>query len=289
MRRRLIFIILVVGGLGALLFPFALPHPATLWVLSVGQGEAVLYQDTTGKLLLFDGGPDDTVLSELGHVLPPWRHHLDVLALSHTHADHVRGLIAVLGRYQVDTIWESGVTAPGNDVARWHQVIASKKIPEIHPYAGVALQLGQTRVLTLHPMELMVGKTVKDAHDATVVLQLFTAGQRILLTGDLNEGHERDIIQWCQPPQCSLASDVLQVPHHGSASGLSPPFLAAVHPKLAFISVGQNNPFHHPRASILHELEDAHIPYHRTDTGGGLKITLNPGRLAYKKTGSAPR
>lgn len=287
--KRWIWILLATLGLGALLAPFAQPKPAQLWVLSVGQGESVLYQDTTGKLLLFDGGPDDTVLSELGRILPPWRHSIDVVALSHTHADHIRGLIAVLERYQVDAVWESGVNATGNDVTRWHRLIETKKIPEIHPFAGTTLQLGQTRLLTLHPIESMVGKEVSDAHEATLVFQLFTTGERILLTGDLNEGHESDILAWCQPPQCSLASDILQVPHHGSATGLSPPFLEAVHPKLAFICVGQNNPFRHPRANILDRLSEAHIPYHRTDTEGGLKVTLARGQFVYEKSGSAPR
>jgi competence protein ComEC len=287
--KRLILSLIGIIGLGALLLPFVLPHPAQLWVLSVGQGESVLYQDTTGKLLLFDGGPDDTVLSELGRILPPWHHHLDVVALSHTHADHVRGLISVLERYTVDAVWESGVDAPGNDVARWHRLIQTKQIPEEHPFAGKTFQLGNTHLLTLHPMESMVGKTVSDAHDATVVFQLFTTDARILLTGDLNEGHEKDIMDWCQSPQCNLTSDVLQVPHHGSDTGLSQAFLDAVHPRLAFICVGQNNQYRHPRQNILDRLGAIKIPFFRTDKDGGLKITFASGQLSYQKNVSVPR
>ncbi len=275
--------------LGYFLLPLTLPHQARLWVLSVGQGESVLYQDTSGKSLLFDGGPDDTVLSELGRILPPWHRYIDVVVLSHTHVDHVRGLISVLERYRVGEVWESGALYPGGDMVSWHKLIQEKNIPDHIVFAGIEMTIGNTHILTMHPMKSMVGVKVPEAHDATVVLQMTIDSEKILLTGDLNEKHEADIMAWCQPPKCSLQSDILQVPHHGSDTGLSPPFLAAVQPQFAFICVGQNNSYHHPRAIILQLLEESHIPYQRTDTQGGVKITFGRGRFVYENYGSAPR
>lgn len=172
---------------------------------------------------------------------------------------------------------------------KWQELIAAQHIPNHFLKAGDARELGNTHILTLHPITSAINKTFVEAHDATVVLQLTLAPYHILLTGDLNEKHEKAIMDWCQPPTCSLQSDVFQVPHHGSASGLSPPFLAAAKPRFAIICVGQNNKFSHPRPEILQKLEDAHIPYIRTDKDGGLLLTFRPDRLVSQKTGSVPR
>jgi competence protein ComEC len=269
--------------------PLILPQPARLWVLSVGQGESVLYRDQSGKYLLFDGGPDDTVLSELGRVLPPWQRIIHVAVLSHTHADHLRGLISVLDRYTVLEAWESGSRADGEDVARWRQQLADQKISRTLVRAGQRHQLGHTSILALFPLQSMDGKRVRDAHDANIVLQLINGSHRILLTGDLDERHEKAILGWCRPPACTLHSQILQVPHHGSGYGLLPAFLVAVDPKLAFIPVGQKNRFRHPHPTTLQKLGDQQITYHRTDTQGGLVITFLRDRFSFRSSGSPPR
>jgi hypothetical protein len=56
---------------------YAVPTSLEAWMLDVGQGESILIREPGGKLLLFDGGPDNRVLSQLGAVLPPWQHYLD--------------------------------------------------------------------------------------------------------------------------------------------------------------------------------------------------------------------
>lgn len=289
MKKKVTVIVALLTLVGAAALPFLRPQPPRLWVLSVGQGEAVLYRDPAGDYLLFDGGPDETVLSELGRTLPPWQRVIHTVALSHYHSDHLRGLVAVLNRYVVERVWESGAHATGNDVDRWRELVTAQALPVENLVAGNIRTLGKTHIQVMHPLQSAVGQRFRDAHDATLVLQLTVPGQRILLTGDLDEGHERNIMSWCKPPDCTLASSVFQVPHHGSAYGLSPPFLKAVRPKIAFICVGQDNRFNHPRPEILQKLEAARVPYHRTDTGGGLVISLYPDRLEYQKTQSAPR
>ncbi|HSI21194.1 MAG TPA: MBL fold metallo-hydrolase [Verrucomicrobiae bacterium] len=287
--KRKVWAILGIISLVALLAPFAIPQPSRLWVLSIGQGASILYRDQTGKTFLYDGGPDDTVLTELGRILPPWRRSINVLALSHTHADHVRGLIPVVERYAIDEVWESGALAPGNDIARWRELITEKHITKRILFAGTHLPLGLADLFTIHPLVQMEGKKLRDAHDANLAFQLTTGTHRILLTGDLDERHEKSISTWCRPPGCNLKSEVLQIPHHGSATGLAPPFLELVDPKMAFICVGQNNKFKHPRPNILQLLEEKKVPYHRTDRDGGLKITFRAGQLSYEKTRSVPR
>jgi competence protein ComEC len=265
------------------------PQPARMWALSVGQGAAVLYRDSTGATLLFDGGPDSTVLTELGTILPPWQRRIDVIALSHTHADHLRGLLAVLGKYSVGEVWDSGSRAPGQDVVKWNNLLEQQKLPRHHLKAGDEKHLGKTHLLVIHPITSQAGKAPRNAHDANLAFRLSNLTHSALLTGDLDEKHERDILKWCSLPECSLRSDVLQVPHHGSANGLLISFLEAIQPRYAFICVGQKNRYNHPTAPVLNKLEAAYIPYHRTDTGGGILITFSKNRFAFQSSGSPPR
>jgi beta-lactamase superfamily II metal-dependent hydrolase len=69
-----------------------------------------------------------------------------------------------------------------------------------------------------------------------------------------------------------LHADVLKVGHHGSQYASTPPFIAAVHPRTAIISVGRHNTFGHPGPSTLATLERAGATIFRTDRCGALSL-----------------
>jgi len=65
--------------------------------LDVGQGDAIFIQTPSGKQVLVDGGPSETVLlSQLGRQMPFWDRTLDMVVLTHPDSDHITGLIPVL-------------------------------------------------------------------------------------------------------------------------------------------------------------------------------------------------
>src|SRR5690606_3163801 len=88
-----------------------------------------------------------------------------------------------------------------------------------------------------------------------------------LLTGDIEKAGEADLIKTSKG---RLRADLLKVPHHGSDTSSTPPFLEAVAPSIAFISSGVRNRFDHPRATTLENLELAGIFTLRTDELGSL-------------------
>src|SRR3954469_13595682 len=76
-----------------------------LYVLDVGQGDALLLITPQGHSILVDGGPDPVRLAgQLGRHLPFWQHTIDLLVLTHPHEDHLAGLVDVLGRYTVGQV-----------------------------------------------------------------------------------------------------------------------------------------------------------------------------------------
>lgn len=76
-------------------------------------------------------------------------------------------------------------------------------------------------------------------------------------------------------PLSCFPSSVLVIAHHGSSNASSDPFLQAVDPSLAVISVGEGNDYGHPHQEVLDKLERMGIPYYRTDENGTVHILLN--------------
>src|SRR3990167_2276734 len=72
-----------------------------LVVCDVGQGDAIYLKTPSGKDVLVDGGPNDSVLNCLTNNMPFWDRTIDLIVLTHPDADHITGLIPVLERYNV--------------------------------------------------------------------------------------------------------------------------------------------------------------------------------------------
>src|SRR3989344_6936740 len=81
--------------------PTAGPDQLTVAVLDVGQGDSIFIQTPKGVQVLIDGGPDQAVISKLGGIMSAGDRTLDMIVLTHPHADHLVGLLEVLNRYEV--------------------------------------------------------------------------------------------------------------------------------------------------------------------------------------------
>ena len=96
------------------------------------------------------------------------------------------------------------------------------------------------------------------------------AGERILLTGDLDSAAEQALLGSRFNPR----SDWLLLGHHGSRTSTSVAFLSAVAPSAALVSRSAHNPFGHPHSEVLHRLDEAGIPLYDTARDGALRIVL---------------
>src|SRR3990170_7268003 len=61
----------------------------------VGQGDAIFLRTPKGADILVDGGPNESVLACLSGHMPFWDRDLELVILTHPHADHLNGLISV--------------------------------------------------------------------------------------------------------------------------------------------------------------------------------------------------
>lgn len=232
-----------------------------LVVFDVGQGDSILLVGSDDSHILVDGGPDPALLeqklSEYGV------HHLDLVVLTHVHADHASGLAAVFGRRGVDVYWPPGEphsTAPSRH-ARAAAEAAGVRIEE--PPVGDTVSVGQWVVEVLGPK-----RRYASPNDQSTVLRVRAGdGPVALLTGDAETFAQADL--------SGVTADVLKVPHQGGdTSELG--WLAAVGASQAVISVGPNE-FGHPSPDVVEALEAAGAAVTRTDHVGDVVIGMGPG------------
>ena len=236
----------------------------------VGQGDSAFIETPNGNQVLIDGGPSDAVLSKLGRILPFWDRSIDMLVLTHAHADHVGGLIDVLARYRVGRVVESGEAYGTPDYQEWHTRIAKKQIPVVIAYRGQSIDLGGGVILrVLSPFENYEGVSVKNVHDGNVSTKLEYGSTSMLFTGDAEKLIEYRLVS---EDQGELQSDILKVGHHGSKTSSTEAFLRAVQPDFAIISSGRKNRYGHPHQDVLDRLAAFGVSILRTDIDGDIQI-----------------
>ena len=251
-------LVLIGGSAAAVLWPTA--SGVRVRALDVGQGDAFLVE-FDGRTVLLDGGPDPTrLLAELGASLPPWKRRIDVVALTHAHADHADGLIGVLERYEVGVAIEPVGLNPGSVATAWGDRIARAHVPRRAVAAGMRIRVGDATLAVLAPN----GDPRVDV--PSLVVRLERGPFSMLFMGDATEQAQADLLL---SPE-SLAARVYVPPHHGAASAYAIPLVDAVRPTAAVISVGAQNRYGHPTPETLAAL--GRIPTYRTDRDGTVEL-----------------
>lgn len=93
----------------------------------------------------------------------------------------------------------------------------------------------------------------------------------ILLAGDIEKETEDRIVRSGH----ALKADVLKVPHHGSLSSSTLPFLEKVNPTYAMISVGTRAMGRLPHPEVLKRFQDLGCRVYRTDRQGAMTVVTD--------------
>ncbi len=228
-----------------------------VYVLDVGQGDAILVVTPRGRQVLVDGGPDPrTTLTALGQRLAPGDRGLDAVVVTHLDSDHAGGLIGVLDRYDADIVMEGAASSGSALFRQWESVLAQREHPRVRVQAGHRIELGSGVVMeVLHPPAGRIPSRIDgNANNLSVVMRVTYGEISFLLTGDVEQDVERYLVD---DRGEELRSDVLKVAHHGSQSSTSSVFLRAVNPQSAVVSAGSENRYGHPHADVMERLGKA--------------------------------
>ena len=253
----------ILGGLmliallfGGAIANYALDTRVKVSFLDVGQGDAILISQGNNQVLV-DGGRDGTLLlSRLGRALPFWDRTIETVIMTHPDDDHIGGLAALAGRYQVGQWLMTGAAA---DTEAWRRLDALA-VPRVPAVVGTAIKLSDQTTMDILWTYVDTPFDPQDTNRTSVVTRLSVAGHTFLLTGDLPAAEEWELYPG--------RAEVLKVGHHGSKYSTSDVFLSEVRPREAIISVGAGNRYGHPAPDILNRLDQHGIAVYRTDHDG---------------------
>lgn len=277
------------------------PAPAfgpdvSLTFLDVGQGDAIVIRAPDGTVTLVDGGGSlewgDGGGPDPGRtVLVPYLRWagipaIDRLIVTHAHADHVGGLIAVLEHVPVREVIEPGEPEalggepPGPAYAQFRAAVAAAGISRRIVAAGERLDLGGgLQATVLGPPQPPLRGTRSDVNANSLVLHLRYGHWQALLAGDMEAPSEDAVLA----SGADVDVHLLKVAHHGSNYSTQPHWLQATSPHVAVISAGRRNPFGHPGSETLARLAAHGACTLRTDTGGAVTV-MTDGRRWQART-----
>ena len=267
---RLALVALVASTVAVLLWPRGdgvLQGEVDVTVLDVGQGTAVLVQ-TARHALLYDTGPSFRSGADSGSsvVLPALRGRglrgLDRVVLSHGDLDHVGGAGAVFAGIHV------------------RSVLAGEPVPGINAtpcQAGVRWAWDGVSFSMLNPQP----EARSPGNNASCVLLIEANSARALLAGDI----ERAVEARLDVPTV----DLLLVPHHGSLTSSSAPFVAALRPRIAVVAAGFRNRFGHPHPTVVERYRDVGAHVLSTAVSGAVRWrSAHPGTAGVQCGQDAP-
>jgi len=240
------------------------PPPAsenlTVHFIDVGQGDSILLDLGDTEVLIDGGDKSPGVVSYISHYIDG---PLEVMVATHPHADHIGGLIGVLGAFKVDEIWLNGDTSTSQTYSQFMSAINSEGA-EVHvARRGDTIHAGNLTFNVLSPVNLG-----NDTNDNSIVLSLSYGQVDFLFTGDAQQEAEASMLAAGIVPDV----DILKVGHHGSRTASSMQFLQVAKPECAVYMAGEGNSYGHPHQETICNLWEIGAEIYGTDTCGTIVV-----------------
>jgi len=280
----------VVGVIGAViaLHPYSSPNPdgrLTVDFLDVGQGDSALVTFPDGKTMLVDGGGRQNY-GEEGDLIPDapkigeqvvseflWEKgysKVDYIVATHADADHIQGLADVVSNFSCGRVILGRRPAGDADLNELLAAARKRNVPIELTGSGESFEIAGVMVEVLSPAFDASPDAASD-NNHSLVLRLTYGDRSFLLTGDVEQLAETQLLS-----SGSVApADVVKVPHHGSRTSSTPPFVDAVHARYAVVSAPKRSPFGHPHAEIVHRWQNAGAETVMTGRCGTITISTD--------------
>lgn len=240
--------------------------------LDVGQGDAAVVL-CDGKAMLIDGGPpgcSSLLYAYLSDTLG--LRHIDYMIATHPHDDHIGGLSGALNACSVGAVFSPVTSYESDAFASFLKYAERQGLRLTVPNPGQTLALGSATVQFLSPLQ-----KYENVNDASVILRVTYGQTSFVFAGDAESAAERDLVEAGNAQPATL----LKVGHHGGATSTSQPFLEAILPQYAVISVGAENAYGHPAEETLARLANTGATIYRTDLHGHILCHSNGQSLTF--------
>jgi competence protein ComEC len=192
---------------------------------------------------------------------------LDLLVISHPHADHLGGADAVLESLPVRNFLDNGVPHTTRSYRRVMDLVERKDV----------------RYLRAEPREIRLGDAVlqivpapsatrehENLNNQSVAVVVRSGNFRAVLAGD---SEVEEINGWLDAGAIPRAQ-VLKASHHGSRNGVTPRWLAAIRPETVVLQLAADNRYGHPHPRAIRYYAAGGRQILRTDRHGDVVIQI---------------
>ncbi len=224
---------------------------------------AIKLLEQNGAFALIDAGEREAADGLVAYLQAAGVAKLDLLVMTHPHADHIGGMQAVLDAFPVDrAVLPDFAKAPMPTTSTFLNLldaIREKQIPTVTARAGDVFPLGEGTLTVLGD-----GVAAENLNDISLVTLFEAPGLRCLSSGDGEKAVEDAVLA----SGADVHADVFKAAHHGSSTSNTQAFLDAVRPQAVVVSCGAGNSYGHPHSEALAAFANVGAQVYRTDTEG---------------------
>lgn len=245
-------------------------------IIDIGQGDSILIQSDNDTVLI-DGGNKGKGDEVIDYLTEKGISTLTAVVSTHPDADHIGGLATIIHEMNVESVYAPRVTHTTEAYKEFLQAVKMKSLKIKVAKNGVSIPT-TTPHLTLDFISPTQDYSPTDLNNWSAVFMMTHGEKKFLLTGDIETAAENDLIDANLLQQV----DLLKVSHHGAKEATTSNFLNVIKPKLAAISVGENNRYQHPTAETLARLKKVGSKIYRTDEHGSIVFVSNGKNIIVK-------
>src|SRR5690625_156297 len=236
--------------------------------IDAGQADATLFQykdENNSYTILYDTG-DWNKNDVINYLDAQNVSSIDLVVVSHPHADHIGQLAKVMNTYDVGEVWSSGGESSSHTFQQAMEAVLASDADYDEPRAGDEMEIGPMDIEVLHPSSL-TGDLNKDS-----ISLRFTYGDiSFVFTGDAYKEDELAMMNKAE----TIEATILQLGHHGSDTSSDPTFIQAVDPDVAIYSASADNAYGPPHPKVVSLIQDAGITLYGTNIHGTILETTD--------------
>ena len=244
---------MITGLLILIAISWLLRFPGSDWQIAncdVGQGDSMVVNLGDHRAIVIDTGPDPIAEDRCLHQLGVKK--IELLILTHIHADHVGGVDGAIRDRTVAARWFGNVRAGTR--------------------ATLASDRGPVTVDVLWPQGQWADDQTSDPNNSSIAIVLRAPDFSLFAGGDMEP------LTQAQIAPLVGEVDIYKVCHHGSRFQ-DESFTRALSPTISIISVGAGNSYGHPAPETIQSLTRLGSRVLRTDLDGAIAIRANRQRF----------